>query len=1340
MFNPLEVLKKKNVVNAQEGFRIKVKREEPIKEPVQEMENPEEMNVQEEKKEDIIEEQPKIKDKRKLVNVDRNMILAKINEYKNVRVVENKKNKYNPEYKNPVIQPNIEKRIQELKEPEEEKVEEPAKEVEQEPAEEPEEEELEDIVENEPKVKKNAKTKKNAKEVKAKEVKNPRKTKKKQIFVPEGITAETKIGKKFVLNRLPQPKLLKIKPMNYYFNNRKLYVQKISKLFHPYSKELEETKDVSCDSPSRTDMSELFTHQKVIRDYLNSYTPYRGLLLYHGLGSGKTCSSIAVAEGMKTERPIVLMTPASLKMNFFTELKKCGDPLFKKQQFWEFISISRHPEYVPILASALHLHPDIIVEKGGAWMLDVSKKEPNFNELSSDQQKEIDIQLDHMIRFRYMDINYNGINRAILKRLTNDFTLNIFDNKTVIIDEAHNFVSRIVNKLGKKLLNTNSLILYKMLLDAENCKIVLLTGTPIINYPNEIGVLFNILKGYIKTWNFQIRFPDSIPKEKQTTEHIMTLFDTENLNTYDYVSYSKNKLVVTRNPFGFINQISTPPVAKGGNKNENEITVVKQKTQKIEEEIYDKEETAEYNDRINHDYYKNGGSMKTYNGIVKTDNTEQFNDEYFLNEIIRILQKNNIEITNKKGTMYVEHKALPDDSDTFKHMFVDLTENKLKNENVFKKRILGFTSYFRSADEQLLPQFEKTETGENYHIVKINMSDEQFDNYAKIRMNEYEKEKKNRGKKKAAEDDPFKSTYRIFSRVCCNFSFPNGINRPKPPTKINEKGEEKKEENEEDEYFGEEQDKEENELIENVIVPEQIENNDENAIAPEQTENNEKDRPTSKMIIETEEEQLRSYQADLKRVIEKLKNPASNGESYLINDNLQSHSPKIYKILENIRDENHRGLHLLYSQFRTLEGIGLMKAVLEMNGFAEFRIKKNPINNEWEIIENEEDAGKPRFALYTGTESIEEKEIIRNIYNGDWGVVPDTIVSRLKQMNPNNLYGEIIKLLMITSSGTEGINLRNTRYVHIMEPYWNMTRIEQVIGRARRICSHKDLPEELRTVKVFFYMASFSQEQKTNKRNITIMTIDTSKVDGSPLTTDEYLYELAYRKMNIINSILRAVKETSIDCTLYSDMNKDENVVCYGLGMPKTNDFLSHPSIEDDLNETEINVKQKVLKLKKTNEINGVVYAIDENTLDLYDLQSYEKYKKQKGELILVGKLKMDEKGYRLIRYDVPNVPNVPEQPAKNKTKKIRKSPPQPPQKPLNEEGEMKEETKEEMKEEEPEPPVEKLKIVAIKKVKYAFDEKTTNVYDYEKYKNGEYVLIGKLIKKDDKYALKMKK
>jgi hypothetical protein len=180
-------------------------------------------------------------------------------------------------------------------------------------------------------------------------------------------------------------------------------------------------------------------------------------------------------------------------------------------------------------------------------------------------------------------------------------------------------------------------------------------------------------------------------------------------------------------------------------------------------------------------------------------------------------------------------------------------------------------------------------------------------------------------------------------------------------------------------------------------------------------------------------------------------------------------------MLENIQDKEHIGLHLVYSQFRTLEGIGIFKMVLEQNGFAQFKIKKNNSGN-WELDMDEEDRGKPTFALYTGTESAEEKEVIRNIYNSNWdniAVSSPALYEELKNTANNNNVGEIIKVLMITASGSEGINLRNTRYVHIMEPYWHPARLEQVIGRARRICSHKDLPEKLQTVEVFLYLMTF---------------------------------------------------------------------------------------------------------------------------------------------------------------------------------------------------------------------------------------------------------------------------
>ena len=200
---------------------------------------------------------------------------------------------------------------------------------------------------------------------------------------------------------------------------------------------------------------------------------------------------------MKSDKQIIVMTPASLRMNYFEELKKCGDSLYRKNQFWEFVSTRDHPEYVEALSNVLSLSVEFIKKQGGAWLVNMTK-ESNFENLNSSQKESLDKQLNEMIKYKYKFISYNGLRKSHLRALTTNYTKNPFDNAVVIIDEAHNFVSRIVNKLGRD--DTLSGKLYEYLMNAQYTKIILLTGTPMINYPNEIGILFNLLRGYIKTW------------------------------------------------------------------------------------------------------------------------------------------------------------------------------------------------------------------------------------------------------------------------------------------------------------------------------------------------------------------------------------------------------------------------------------------------------------------------------------------------------------------------------------------------------------------------------------------------------------------------------------------------------------------------------------------------------------------------------------------------------------------------------------------------------------------------------------------------------------------------
>jgi len=1045
-----------------------------------------------------------------------------------------------------------------------------------------------------------------------------------------------------VTDRLPKEREKRIlATSSFYMNNRKIFVQKLSEIFKKYRADLlKNDETVSCDKRSSNDEFDLLLHQRVIVDYLNLYTPYRGLLIYHGLGAGKTCSSIAIAEGMKSNKRVFVLTPASLKTNFFSEMKKCGDDLYKKNQFWEFVSVDGKPDYVGILSKALSLSTEYIKKHRGAWLVNVTKP-PNFSELSSEDQKTLDEQLNEMIRTKYTDINYNGLNMNKLNLISGDQTRNPFDNTVVIIDEAHNFVSRIVNKVKQNKSKTISYILYEYLMNAKNARIVLLSGTPIINYPNEIGILFNILRGYIKSWAFTINVETS---DKINTDTILNMFDKENFKTYDFVEYNGNVLTVTRNPFGFVNTKKrgalkgtkkaepakrddpepakkAEPATKKKDKDKEKAKIgggAHNKTKKAKKtklpqptEPVGVEHIAEENYQRPQDLYEGGGAVfDKYDG-VKLDETGNISDFDFQERILSILSKNGLEV--QKGSIKVtNYKALPDDPDAFFGSFINADTGEVKNINLFQRRILGLTSYFRSAQEQLLPSFVKTDAGELYHVVKSEMSPSQFSIYEKIRKEEADRESKNKKKKLSVKNKEelyqISSTYRIFSRAACNFTFPASIERPIP----NVKGE--------------------GEISENVFdaVPVSDRKLTDSYAPVDEEEAKEEDEEEIAGAEETK------YEARIKKALEDVSviNEETGKSKYLSKETLKTYSPKFDQVLENLTNEENVGLHLLYSHFRTIEGIGILKLILEANGYAEFKIRKT--GSGWELIENEGDTGKPKFVLYTGTETPEEKEIIRNVYNSAWEFVPVEIVTKIQETAENNFMGEVIKIFMITSSGAEGINLRNTRFVHIIEPYWHMVRIDQVVGRARRICSHQDLPEELRTVQVFLYITTLSQQQKIDEKNIELRIRDLSRIDGkTPVTTDETLYEIASLKLKINNQILKAVKETSIDCQLYSTISKkskdNENLVCFGFGKIESNQFSSYPSFENDRSTKEgLDVETVKWTARKITE-DGIDYALNEQTMEVYDYESYQRAKELGAELVLIGKL-VKEKGKYVIK------------------------------------------------------------------------------------------------------------
>ena len=371
-----------------------------------------------------------------------------------------------------------------------------------------------------------------------------------------------------------------------------------------------------------------------------------------------------------------------------------------------------------------------------------------------------------------------------------------------------------------------------------------------------------------------------------------------------------------------------------------------------------------------------------------------------------------------------------------------------------------------------------------------------------------------------------------------------------------------------------------------------------------------------------------NYKERLDRAI---KNIEEHSSDFLTPEALQTYSPKFLNMLENIQDPDNQGLHLVYSQFRTAEGIGIFSLVLEKNGFARFRIKKNQLN-VWEIDIPEVDEGKPTYALYTGTETSEEKEMLRHIYNGEWDQIPDSIGNVLKSKYRNNNMGEVIKVFMITSSGSEGINLRNTRFVHIMEPYWHPVRLEQVIGRARRICSHKDLPKALQTVEVYVYIMIFSEAQLKSDEAIELKRKDLSKaIPHVPITSDQYLFEISEIKANLTGQLTDAIKESAFDCYVY------QNGKCVNFGDPTNDKFSYVPDYAEQQNDTTVKANKVQIEWSgKPITINGVEYVykrINKDVLDLYDKETYKRALEDSSiQPLKVGSYEVNERGERVLK------------------------------------------------------------------------------------------------------------
>ncbi len=163
-------------------------------------------------------------------------------------------------------------------------------------------------------------------------------------------------------------------------------------------------------------------------------------------------------------------------------------------------------------------------------------------------------------------------------------------------------------------------------------------------------------------------------------------------------------------------------------------------------------------------------------------------------------------------------------------------------------------------------------------------------------------------------------------------------------------------------------------------------------------------------------------------------------------------------------------------------------------------------------------ANKGKVIIYStwlkfGIDLISEK--LRNL-GIDYGIVSGA-VSKEDRMNiVKNYNDDKLRVMLITSAGAEGLDLKETSAIVILEPFWHQSRIEQVIGRGVRYKSHANLPEDKRYVDIYHLLL----EKNEGHYN---------ELSGMKPSADTMLYEMSKSKMNHIDQMMEQIKANSIE-------------------------------------------------------------------------------------------------------------------------------------------------------------------------------------------------------------------
>lgn len=1067
--------------------------------------------------------------------------------------------------------------------------------------------------------------------------------------------------------------------------NRRAFSSFINTTFSEFKLALPKLDPKACDKLTGTQTATMYKYQEFVRDYMRWQSPYRGLLIYHGLGSGKTCSAIAAAEALFSQgnRRIIVLTPASLQENFLKEISFCGFEHFRLNNNW--IGIPKNPGTQPLImlfAEKVLRIPKQYLDRPDVdtiWIPDFRKRTAEttirsskaFKDLSEKEKQQVREQIENIVfrvdskdpkkrRYgRIQFISYNGVGKEQLRQIAAQAEAEGgFDNAVIIIDEVHNLVRNMQGQIDPFLINLpgkrkkitfdpitherwnpkqsvsypRGILFYRLLVGAKNSKIIGLSGTPIINFPEEIGILMNILHGYNHIGTAMI--PKKSTDSQQTLLKLKTEF-TKAAKEFEFTDFFEAtvdsekgvKLTVTMLPEGIRKLAGKEGV----------------------ERIPMGQDPVSFTDRF-----------ERFKAFLRTKGV--FEDA-------------------NKFTLQSE-PLLPPTREAFNEAFADPA-----NDFILMKRMSGLVSYYKGSRKDLMP--EKTEV-----LVQCPMSLLAQKYYLQLRAAEMKLEEVSRKKKKKTKDSGTSSkfwamaydienldvanSYRVATRQACNFAFPKEVRRPRPKEiqeleeeagldrepYLDDLGAETKpgdlEDNDGDELsntqaqeveleaVADEEDQEtlledlQSQLaaLKQMAADGEIDEDDLRAQIEEITRQfqeammeravfiaEEAGREEEIEVAEAAETQTEKYCTAVKirptetykeriaRAMKCLKEVA--GDKLVYGSTLPILSTKYEYMIQNIlktKEEKH-GSNLVYSNYLSMEGLGIFTMILDMMGWKKIVIEESGTDLKFsketvESLAEGPDGGTPRYIYFTGGEKNKVRKAAINVFNFNLKDLPPSLTKTLEDSGfTDNKQGTLCNLFCITSAGAEGLSLHNVRAVHIMEPHWNDVRMAQVKGRAIRICSHKALDTVDRNVTVYTYLATFSDLTQVLSSNDKIsdpklveerekeesklaewtlpyeiissdseqITVADAKSLGLQLsddiqstyyiTTDVALANLGALKKQTSDRIQKLMKTGAVDCELNFNENQDGTFTCikFEEKLGEGGDFLYHPNLKEDV-------------------------------------------------------------------------------------------------------------------------------------------------------------------------------